>query len=51
MREFCKCKIWTAKYSGWGKSIQIGAYFSYIKQCKVTSMLSGVRIEVLIISN
>ena len=39
MRKFCKCKIWTAKYSGWGKSIQIGDYFSYIKQCKVTSML------------
>ena len=23
-----ECKIWTAKYSGWGKSIQIGANFS-----------------------
>ena len=31
MRGFGKCKVWTAKYSRWGKSIQIGAYYSYIK--------------------
>ena len=31
MREFCKCKICTAKYSWWGKSIQIGDNFSYSK--------------------
>ena len=44
MREFAKCQIWTAKYSGWSKSIQIGANFSYIKQCKFTSTLLSVYI-------
>ena len=39
MREFGMCKIWAAKYCGWGKSTQIGVNFSYIKQCKFTSTL------------
>ena len=47
MREY----LAFAKYSGWGKSIQIGADFNYIKQCKFQSTLYGVHIEVLIISN
>ena len=40
-----------ANYSGWGMSIQIGADFNYIKQCKFTSTLSGVHMQVSIISN
>ena len=46
MREY----LAFAKYSGWGKSIQIGADFNYIKQYKFTSTISGVNIEVLFIS-
>ena len=28
-----------ARYSGWGKSIQIGTDFNYVKQCKFQSTL------------
>ena len=35
MREY----LAFARYSGWGKSIQIGADFNYVKQCKFQSTL------------
>ena len=39
MKEFCKCKIWTAKYSGLGKSIQSMKEFC---KCKIwTAKYSG----------
>ena len=35
MREFCMCKIWTAKYSGWGKSIQMGLISAILSNAKL----------------